>query len=60
MKEAIYIEIHWDDGSKSLAVGEAASQIMRWYQSGELMNCAHGAVYAGPQFTVVPAPEKTP
>ncbi len=52
MKKAISIEIKWDDGSMSIAEGEAATKIMEWYAACELMNCIHGASYKGPNFTV--------
>lgn len=52
--KATRIEIRWDDGSTSLAEGDAAHQIMEWYGTCETMHCIHGAQYAGPHFTVIP------
>lgn len=55
-KNATYIAIRWDDGSMSMAHGDAAKAIMDWYQSCEVMNCIHGAEYTGPNFTYYPPP----
>ena len=56
MSKAVSIRIEWDDGSVSMANGEAASSIMDWYAACETINLIHGAVYKGPHFTVMNTP----
>ena len=53
-RSAVKFIVEWDDGSTWSAEGEAAAKVMQWYQSGETMNCIHGAKYSGPQITITP------
>lgn len=53
--KTVRIEIAYSDGSRDVAEGDAADQIMRWFNSCQMMNHIHGAVYNGPQMTHVPA-----
>lgn len=49
-KEAVRIEIEYDDGSVDFATGKAAEEIKTWYDGAEGMYCFHGAVYKGTKF----------
>ena len=45
---ATKITVHYDDGSMDIANGDAAAQIMTWWNAAEQMYCMHGARYTGP------------
>lgn len=47
-KNAVYIEIRYEDGSVKYAEGDDAEKIVNWWNSCETLNFIHGATYAGP------------
>jgi hypothetical protein len=54
---AVKIVITYDNDSVDLATGDAATQIMDWYNSCQTMMFVHGGEYRGPKFTTLAAEE---
>ena len=52
-KQAIRIEIEYDNGEIWRAEGADAEKILAHWQGGEVMAHIHGAVYAGPSMVKV-------
>lgn len=45
--KCVYIELRFDDGTKRIAEGDHAQQVLDWWNACETMNFIHGAEYKG-------------
>lgn len=45
---AVRIEVEYSDGTKGMAEGSDAKQIMNWWMSCETLAFIHGIKYSGP------------
>jgi len=52
-KIPVRIEIEYEDGSLEQATGDAAFQILNYWNSCEALAATHGGCYAGPRFEVL-------
>ncbi len=57
-KAATKILVEWDDGSKTVATGEHADEVMNWWNSCETFCYVHGMYFKGhPMTEVAPLPK---